>query len=609
MKTYLRLLSFAKPFGWSIPGYLISTILYSIFSVINLAVLIPILQVLFDQGPAVEVVQKPEFQANLTYFKEFFSYYFQSIINNDGKFAALQFVCLIVVVSFLLSNTFKYLSEIITITIKTRMIQNLRAGFFDKITNMHLGFFTDTRKGDIMSKAMSDVQEVENTITQTLKVYIREPFLLLAYFIALFTISAKLTLITLILLPLSGGFISYIARKLKRKAIQSQETLGRLNNILDEALSGIRIIKAFNAQHQVQNNFMKEVKKYAGFTFNMQSKFALASPVSEFLGIFVVVAIILIGGNMILEGDESLNASQFITFVAIFSQILNPAKALSNAFSSLQRGLAAGERIFGILDQESEIKEKPEAKTLDSFKEKIVFDNVSFAYEEDKILDNISFSISKGEVVALVGPSGGGKSTLADLLPRFYDIKSGSISIDGIELNNLTLQSLRQHFGIVSQESILFNDTVFNNIAFGKPNANKEDVEKAAKIAFAHDFIVELEDGYDTSIGERGNRLSGGQKQRISIARAILKDPAILILDEATSALDTASEKLVQEALSNLMKNRTALVIAHRLSTIQHADKIIVIEKGQIKEIGSHEELLKKSGTYKKLIELQRIER
>lgn len=605
MNTYLRLLNFARPFGWSIPAYLLVTILYSAFSVVNLAVLIPLLQVLFDQVEQMELTAKPEFSFTIQYFKDLFNYTFEQVIAERGKYDALKFVCGIVVVSFLASNVFKYTSEIIIVGFKTRLIKNLRLDFFKALIHMHLGYFTDAKKGDIMSKGMSDVQEVEHTITHTLKIYVREPFLLIAYFVALFSISIKLTLITLLLLPFSGGIISYIARRLKRKARQSQESLGKLNSILDEMLSGMRIIKAFNAVKQVSKRFAEEVNQYARFTFSMHAKYALSSPISEFLGIFVVVGIILIGGNMILQGSDQLNASQFITFVAIFSQILNPAKALSNAFSFLQRGIAAGERVFSIMDQQPAITNRPHAKAMKSFERDIVLEKVSFAYDTQEVLKDISLTIQKGQTVALVGPSGGGKSTLADLLPRFYEASSGHIRIDGVAVDEYDIESLRSHFGIVTQESILFNDTVFNNIIFGKQGASPEEVTEAARIANALEFIEALEHGFDTNIGEGGSKLSGGQRQRLSIARAVLANPEILILDEATSALDSESEKLVQEALQKLMQGRTSLVIAHRLSTIQNADLIVVIEKGSIVEMGKHEQLISHNGLYTRLINMQ----
>jgi subfamily B ATP-binding cassette protein MsbA len=458
-----------------------------------------------------------------------------------------------------------------------------------------------------MSKVMADVQEVEGTVVNSLKAVIKEPFMLIGYFIALFFISAKLTLITLIILPISGFIISYIAISLKKKARKSQETIGRISDILDETLSGMRIIKAFNAINFSKNRFEKEVKNYAEFNISMQKRQALAGPTSEFLGVFVVVAVLLIGGGMILAGNSELDAGRFITFIAIYSQLLVPAKQLSSAFSNVQRGLASAERIFGIIDLKPAITDKSTAKNLEEFKSELSFNDVSFAYGEEKVLKNININIQKGETIALVGPSGGGKSTLADLIPRFYDPVEGEVQIDGVSLKDITVESIRAKMGIVSQESILFNDTIFNNIAFGKPECTLEEVMQAAKVANAHEFIAQMEGGYEAKIGERGTKLSGGQRQRISIARAILKNPDILILDEATSALDSESEKLVQDALTNLMKNRTSIVIAHRLSTIQEADKIYVMQDGEIIEEGKHENLMEKGGVYKKLIEIQSV--
>jgi subfamily B ATP-binding cassette protein MsbA len=472
---------------------------------------------------------------------------------------------------------------------------------------MHIGYYTEERKGNIMSKVMADVQEVENTVVNSLKVVVKEPLMLIGYFVALFFISAKLTGITLIILPVSGFIISYIAISIKKRAIKSQETIGNISNILEETIGGMRIIKAFNAISFSKKRFEKEVDVYAKVNVSMQKRQALSSPTSEFLGVFVVVGVLLIGGSMILGGESELSAGSFITFIAIYSQLLVPAKALSTAFSNVQRGLASAERIFGIIDLEPAIKDKSSAKKLVEFKSELSFKNVSFAYGEEKVLKNININIHKGETIALVGPSGGGKSTMADLIPRFYDPIDGEVQLDGISLKDITVESLRAKMGIVSQESILFNDTVFNNIAFGKPECTLEEVEQAAKVANAHEFISQMEGGYNARIGERGTKLSGGQRQRISIARAILKNPDILILDEATSALDSESEKLVQDALTNLMKNRTSIVIAHRLSTIQEADKIYVMQEGEIIEEGKHDDLLKKGGVYKKLIEIQSV--
>ncbi|RUA33837.1 MAG: ABC transporter ATP-binding protein [Bacteroidetes bacterium] len=608
MKTYFRVLSYAKPLGWLAPQYLIYALFQTVFSVITLGILTPVLNVLFmvETEPTEIPESIPDFYFGLQYFKDVFNYYFLDIVQED-RFLALQFVCGILIVSIFLSNLFKYLLAVISAIVRANVISNLRNALYDRLINMHIGYYTEERKGNIMSKVMADVQEVENTVVNSLKVVVKEPLMLIGYFVALFFISAKLTGITLIILPVSGFIISYIAISIKKRAIKSQETIGNISNILEETIGGMRIIKAFNAISFSKKRFEKEVDVYAKVNVSMQKRQALSSPTSEFLGVFVVVGVLLIGGSMILGGESELSAGSFITFIAIYSQLLVPAKALSTAFSNVQRGLASAERIFGIIDLEPAIKDKSSAKKLVEFKSELSFKNVSFAYGEEKVLKKININIHKGETIALVGPSGGGKSTMADLVPRFYDPIEGDVQIDGISLKDLTVESIRAKMGIVSQESILFNDSIFNNIAFGKPECTLEEVIHAAQVANAHEFISQMEGGYEAKIGERGTKLSGGQRQRISIARAILKNPDILILDEATSALDSESEKLVQDALTNLMKNRTSIVIAHRLSTIQEADKIYVMQEGEIIEEGKHDDLLKKGGVYKKLIEIQSV--
>jgi subfamily B ATP-binding cassette protein MsbA len=608
VKTYFRVLSYAKPLGWLAPQYLVYALLQTIFSVITLGILTPILNVLFKVETEKSEIPEtlPDFYLDVQYFKDVFDFYFLEIVQED-RFLALQFVCVILIGSIFLSNVFKYLLAVISAIVRANVISNLRNSLFNRLINMHIGYYTEERKGNIMSKVMADVQEVENTVVNSLKALIKEPLMLIGYFVALFFISARLTGITLIILPISGFIISYIAISIKKRAIKSQETIGNISNILEETLGGMRIIKAFNAISFSKKRFEKEVDVYAKVNVSMQKRQALSSPTSEFLGVFVVVGVLLIGGAMILEGESELSAGSFITFIAIYSQLLVPAKALSTAFSNVQRGLASAERIFGIIDLKPAIQDKNDAIRLEEFKSELSFKNVSFAYGEEKVLKDINITIQKGETIALVGPSGGGKSTLADLIPRFYDPISGEVQIDGISLKDFKVESVRAKMGIVSQESILFHDSIFNNIAFGKPECTLEEVMQAAKVANAHEFISQMEDGYDAKIGERGTKLSGGQRQRISIARAILKNPDILILDEATSALDSESEKLVQDALTNLMKNRTSIVIAHRLSTIQEADKIYVMQNGEIIEEGKHESLMEKAGVYKKLIEIQSV--
>ena len=609
MKTYLRILSFARPFRRFVPQYIIFTLLAIVFSLVNFALLIPLLEVLFNQVDA-EVQQPavlPEFALTIDYLKSIFNYYFNGVIAEHGKVGALIFVCSITIVSVFFSNLFRYVSELTLAKLRADVVRNLRNRIFDQVSRLHIGYFTNERKGDLLSRITNDVQEVETSVVNTLKVAFRDPATIIGFFLVLFTMSVKLTIFTLVFLPITGGIIAEVIKRLKKRAVQSQESLGRIVNILDETLSGMRVVKAFNAENFIRNKFGKEVDNYAHINISMAKKQQLASPMSEFLGASVMAGILLYGGILVLNNSSELSASEFITYIVIFSQVMAPAKSINQAFSSIQRGLAAGERIFSTIDTQVVIQDKPEAETLQAFHEQIEFRNVYFAYEKENVLKNINLEIPKGKTIALVGPSGGGKSTLADLIPRFYDPTSGEVLLDGKSLKDYQVTSVRGLMGIVTQESILFNDTIFNNIAFGVPHASLEDVMQAAKIANAHQFIMETPHQYETVIGERGTKLSGGQRQRLSIARAVLKNPPILILDEATSALDSESEKLVQEALTNLMKNRTSVVIAHRLSTIQHADEIVVVQDGEIIERGSHNELLEQDGLYRKLSSMQAV--
>lgn len=608
MKTYLRIISYARGLGWYIPQYIITALLYALFSVVNIALLAPMLEVLFNQTEGLNAPSVlPDFSFEFSYFLDVFNYYFNLYLREGGQFGALKFVAIALVLTALLSNLFRYLASVLLAIIRTRMIQNIRNEVFASVTAKDISYFTTERKGDIMSRITNDVQQIEYTVMDSLKVVLLEPAQIIGYFIALFLISPSLTIYTLILLPLSGGLIAGIAKRLKRAASMSQSSMGKISNQVEEAISGIRLIKAFTARNYIVQKFRKEVDNYSSLSISMARKFDLASPVSEFLGITVVAGLLLIGGSMVLDPSSTLKASSFITFIIVFSRVLQPAKAISKSMSTIQRGIASGERVFDIIDSKPQIQEDANAHELTSFEQSIVFDDVSFAYENEPVLHNISFELKKGKTIALVGMSGGGKSTIADLIPRFYDPTRGTIKIDGIELKACTLSSLRKPMGIVTQQSILFNDTIFNNIAFGIENPNEQSVIEAAKIANAHDFIMETELGYQTSVGEDGAKLSGGQRQRISIARAVMKNPPILILDEATSALDSRAEKLVQEAITKLMANRTSLVIAHRLSTIQHADEILVIEKGRIVERGTHEELIDIDGVYQSLHAMQKI--
>ena len=608
MKTYLRILQYARPWALFLPQYLLYTVLTIIFSIANFTLIIPMLSVLFDKADKVKV-QAPDhvasFRPTLTWITDTFQYFFAQVLESRGKLGALAFVCGVVVVSVLLSNVFRYLSLRLLATVRARVIRNLRRDLYHRIIGLQLGFFSGERKGDLMSRFTSDVQEVETSVVNTMTAVIKEPLTIVAYFLVLFHMSVPLTLFTLVLLPVSGGIIATIAKRLRTQAKLSQKTLGSMLSVIDETLGGIRVIKAFNAQAYIKGKFEEQNDQYARTSRRIDNTRDLASPFSEFAGVTVVAGLLYFGGSLILGGQSDLNGETFIGYVILFSQVLTPAKALSSSFGNIQRGLVAGERVLSIIDTEPAIRDLPDATVLPAFEHEIEFHNLSFSYGETPVLHDINLTIKKGQTVALVGGSGGGKSTLADLLPRFYDPSGGQILIDGHDLRGCTLHSVRDQMGIVAQESILFNDTILSNIRFNT-KATDAEVMEAAKIANAHEFIMASPEGYQTLIGDRGSRLSGGQRQRLSIARAILRNPPILILDEATSALDTESEKLVQEALTRLMRSRTSLVIAHRLSTVQHADEIIVLQQGRIVERGTHEELLRNSGgLYQRLSQLQ----
>jgi len=603
MKTYFRLLSFAKPLEKFAVPYILCTVLAVIFNTLNLALLAPLLTTLFNPANGeTTVYTKPDSWIDIL---ANFNYYAQEMNRTLGTFGALKFVCAAIIISVLLSNVFRYISQRVMENLRIHTLLNFRKAVFNNVMDMHIGFFNNERKGDILSKIASDVQVVQFSVTGTLQVVFKEPFQLIAYLVTLFSISYKLTLFSILFLPVSALFIARLVKNLKAQAAQSQSSYGTMISYLDEALSGVKIIKAFNATGFIKDKFHRENVNYSEVGRKMAKRQQLAGPVSEFLGVFMVAVIVLYGGSLVISGDEELKAASFITYIAVFSQLMRPAKALSDSFTGIHLGLAAGERVLELIDMTPEIKDAPDAVKLKNFQNALTLENITFAYGERIILDNVSLKIPAGKRVALVGPSGGGKSTLMDLIPRFIEPREGRILIDGTDIRKITMESLRSQLGFVNQESILFNDTIFNNIAFGKPDATREEVEAAARIANAHEFILHTDEGYDTSIGDRGIKLSGGQKQRISIARAVLKNPPIMLLDEATSALDTESEKLVQDALNKLMENRTSLVIAHRLSTIQDADIIVVLEAGKIVEQGDHNDLMAKNGLYRRLIEMQ----
>ncbi len=609
MKTYFRLLSFAKPIEkYAIP-YIIFTLIAVIFGTLNLALLAPLLQVLFrGSGADIDathgVVTKPESAWDLP---DWFTYYADRLYADFGAYDALKYVCIGIIISVFISNLFRYFSQRVMENFRINTLLNLRRVVFDHVMDMHFGFFSNQRKGDIMSKVSSDVQVVQYSVTGTLQVIFKEPLQLIAYVFMLFAISAKLTFFALTVIPISAFVISRIVKTLKAQAIEGQKSYSNMISYLDEALSGVRVIKAFNAVDFVKQRFHNENTYYAKIMRRMVRRQQLGSPVSELLGVIMVAIILLYGGHLVLTGQGELKASEFIAYIALFSQVMRPAKALTDSFANIHHGIAAGERVLALVDEKNEVKDREGATEVNSFQNTIEFDQVHFAYETKEVLSDINLEVKKGQTVALVGPSGGGKSTLVDLIPRFMDVSAGAIYFDGKDLRDLKQESLRSLIGVVNQESILFNDTIFNNIAFAKQSATMEEVIAAAKIANAHEFIEKLSSGYQTNIGDRGSKLSGGQKQRICIARAVLKNPPIMLLDEATSALDTESERLVQDSLYKLMKNRTTVVIAHRLSTIQNADKIVVIEGGRIVEAGSHPELMNQNGLYKRLIDMQQF--
>ena len=605
MKTYFRLLSFAKPIEKFAIPYVIVTLLAVLFGTLNLTLLVPLFDTLLPSksSDTAGVVSSASSAFDITgKFSDFVSH---SLIVN-GRAETLNYVCIIIVASVLLSNFFRYFSQRFMEDLRVHTLLNLRKSVFNNVMNLHVGYFNNERKGDIISKVASDVQVVQFTVTNTLQVVFKEPLTLIFYIIVLLSISVKLTLFSLLVIPISAFIISKIVKRIKQQAKESHESFAKMIGFLDESLSGIKIIKAFNSTDRVKEKFQKENEFYSNLNRKMVRRQQLGSPVSEFLGVLMVSLIVWYGGNLIISNQPgALTTSQFIAYIAFFSQVMRPAKALTDSFSGIHSGIAAGERVLDLIDTKPLLVNQPDAEVLEGFNSTISFQDVSFSYGEKQILKSISFNIDKGQTIALVGPSGGGKSTLMDLIPRFHDPKSGSIKIDGHDFKALTVESIRAQMGTVNQESFLFNDTIFNNIAFAKPDATMEEVVAAAKIANAHDFIENTENGYQSFVGDRGNKLSGGQKQRVCIARAVLANPPIMLLDEATSALDTESEKLVQDALNNLMKNRTSIVIAHRLSTIQHADKIIVIDKGEVVESGSHNELINKNGLYRRLIDMQ----
>ncbi len=604
-KTYMRLLGFARPIKkYAIP-YGIYSLLYALFNSLTFMLIIPILNTMFDDGFSPEYVEKlPPVELNQEYLTTLFNYTYPHLFDTYDRQNVLLLLAAVAIIISFLSNLFRYLGSWTIENMRTRTLQKMRNEMFSRVMDMNVGYFSDQRKGDIISKITSDVGVVQFCITNTLQVSFREPFLIVGYIVMMIAISWELAIFSVLFLPLVALLIGNIVKRLRHPARTNQKRMGEMVSTLDESLSGIKVIKSYNATEYIKQKYYDISADLARLTLSMARRQQLASPMSEFLGITAVGVILVFGGALVSRG--ALDPGGFIAFVAIFSQITRPVRTFIDQFANINQGIAAGERIFSIIDTKPEIEDKPDARELKGLRDKIEFRHVHFSYDGTReVIDDISFEIRRGQTVALVGPSGGGKSTLSELLPRFYDPTSGEILIDGISLRDYTQDSVRAHMSVVAQDTVLFNDTIEGNIAMGRPSATHEEIVEAAKVANADSFIRECPEGYGTNIGDRGVKLSGGQRQRLSIARAVLKNPDILILDEATSALDTESEKLVQDALNNLLKGRTSVVIAHRLSTIHNADKIIVVDHGRIAEQGTHAELMARNGIYAKLIEMQ----
>lgn len=606
-KTYLRLLNFAKPLSrYTIP-YFIFAALHALFNTFNYAMIIPILTTMFNSGGSlVAITTFPGVEFTEEGFSNILCYFY-GVTFGAGEIDKVCFMILLGVVTVcmnLFSNLFRYASAMTVERLRVNTIQRMRDEMYSRVLEMNVGFFSDQRKGDIMSKITQDVMVVQYCITNTLQVAFRDPFLIVGYLALMIGISWELSLFAIVFLPIVGLIIGRIVKKLRHPAKRSQERMADMVSMLDESLSGMKIVKGYNATKFIINKFKGINKHFSELVISMAKRQQLASPMSEFLGITAVAIILVFGGT--LEAKGLINGAGFIAFIAAFSQITRPLRSFIDQFANINQGVAAGDRIFTIIDAESEVKDKEDAVEFDGLKESIELRNVHFSYDgEREVINNVNITIKKGQTIALVGPSGGGKSTLSELIPRFYDVKSGDILFDGKSIKEYTQESIRSKMSIVSQETVLFNDSIEGNILMGRPTATHDEVINACKVANAHGFITEASDGYDTNIGDRGTKLSGGQRQRLSIARAVLKNPEILILDEATSALDTESEKLVQDALTNLLKGRTSIVIAHRLSTIYNADRIYVIDQGRVAEEGTHHELLEKGGIYAHLIEMQ----
>lgn len=604
MKKVFQILSYIKHYWGYASLNILFNILSVIFSLFSLTMIIPFLGLLFDKSQLVTI--KPELTLSTKSLFENFNYYISQIIITEGQVTALGYISLMVVLLFFLKNFFRYFAMFFLSPVRMGVVRDIRNDIYKKILILPLSYFNEQRKGDVMSRFSNDVMEIEWSVMSSLEMLFREPITILIFLATLFFISPTLTFFALVLLPITGIIIVQIGKSLRRTSSKGQTKMGEILSILEETISGLRIIKAFSAINVADKKFRENNSQLMNIMIRLFRKRDLASPLSEFLSTIVLVIILYFGGRMVISNSLSLDPTFFIYYMVVFSQLILPAKNFTDAFYNIQKGIAAATRVNQILDADEVILEKPDALSLKNFGKEIIYKNVCFSYNgSENVLSDINITIPIGKSIALVGASGGGKSTFVDLLPRFYDITSGNILIDGIDIREYKIDDLRRLMGIVTQETILFNDTVSNNIAFGLVDVTEKDVVQAAKIANAHEFIMLMPDNYRTNIGDRGLKLSGGQRQRLSIARAVLRNPPILILDEATSALDTESERLVQDALEKVMKSRTSIVIAHRLSTIQNVDEIIVLDKGRIVERGHHSELLVKNGIYRKLIDMQ----
>ena len=608
MKHFKAILNFAKPYTKFAVLNVIFNILYAIFNVLSVLAFIPVLGILFDNKK--EAIEEPVYQGITKiggYAKDSFYFFISEKIENEGAVNVLLFICLLTFGLFFLKNLFRYLASFVLSFLRNGVVKDLRDTLYHKIVELPISYFTEKRKGDIIARMTADVQEVENSFLTSLEAVVREPLTIIISLSIMLFMSVKLTMFVFVLLPVSGFIISSISKKLKANSTKAQQETGNFLSFIEETLTGLRVIKGFNAEERITEKFTDSTNRFKNLMISVVNRKSLASPMSEFLGSATIIAILWYGGTEVLSQKSALQPEEFLGYIVLFYTVLNPIKAITTAYYNIQRGDASAERIMDVLNTENPIKDKPNATIKSDFNSQIEFKNISFKYKKEYVLKDFSLTIPKGKTVALVGQSGSGKSTLANLITRFYDVNKGDIFIDGENIKDITKKSLRNLMGIVTQDSILFNDTIANNIKLGTENASEKDVLEASEIANAFEFIKDLPLQFETNIGDSGNTLSGGQKQRLSIARAVLKNPPIMILDEATSALDTESEQLVQIALEKMMQNRTSLVIAHRLSTIQKADLIVVMKKGKIVEQGKHEELLAKEGEYFKLVTMQSL--